>query len=132
VQIFPQVQNHRAANAHKLTHTQKSILCTHTAKLVEMVQLLACFAALWALLCVSEVGAVGARRYKVHDHVDVAANTVGPFNNPTETYPVRFCNENQTYVRSRLLQKLSRSAHSCTMTFIEYHHVVSHLAFSVF
>jgi hypothetical protein len=30
-----------------------------------------------------------------------------------------FANENQTYVRSRLLQKLSLSAHSCTMTLID-------------
>jgi hypothetical protein len=29
------------------------------------------------------------RRYHAHDHVGIVANTVGPFNNPTETYPVR-------------------------------------------
>ena len=29
-----------------------------------------------------------SRRYHAHDLVNVAANTVGPFNNPTETYPV--------------------------------------------
>ena len=28
-------------------------------------------------------------KYKAHDKVSLAANTVGPFNNPTETYPVR-------------------------------------------
>eukprot|EP01035_Chromulina_nebulosa_P038600 gene38600-52145_t len=28
-----------------------------------------------------------ARRYRAHDHVGIVANTVGPFNNPTETYP---------------------------------------------
>jgi hypothetical protein len=27
-------------------------------------------------------------RYHAHDHVGIVANTVGPFNNPTETYPV--------------------------------------------
>lgn len=27
-------------------------------------------------------------RYHAHDKVSLAANTVGPFNNPTETYPV--------------------------------------------
>lgn len=27
--------------------------------------------------------------YQAHDHVGIVANTVGPFNNPTETYPVR-------------------------------------------
>lgn len=31
---------------------------------------------------------VTARRYRAHDHVAIVANTVGPFNNPTETYPV--------------------------------------------
>lgn len=31
---------------------------------------------------------VNGRRYKAHDHVGIVANTVGPFNNPTETYPV--------------------------------------------
>jgi hypothetical protein len=29
-------------------------------------------------------------KYQTHDKVALAANTVGPFNNPTETYPVRF------------------------------------------
>lgn len=29
-------------------------------------------------------------KYIPHDKVSLAANTVGPFNNPTETYPVRF------------------------------------------
>lgn len=29
-------------------------------------------------------------KYQLHDKVSLAANTVGPFNNPTETYPVRF------------------------------------------
>ncbi len=37
------------------------------------------------LICV----VVTARRFKAHDHVGIVANTVGPFNNPTETYPVR-------------------------------------------
>jgi hypothetical protein len=30
---------------------------------------------------------IEARRYKAHDHIALVANTVGPFNNPTETYP---------------------------------------------
>jgi hypothetical protein len=30
-----------------------------------------------------------SHHYQAHDHVPVVANTVGPFNNPTETYPVR-------------------------------------------
>lgn len=30
---------------------------------------------------------VAARRYAAHDPVQIVANTVGPFNNPTETYP---------------------------------------------
>ena len=29
------------------------------------------------------------RRYHAHDKVAIVANTVGPFNNPTETYPVK-------------------------------------------
>jgi hypothetical protein len=32
---------------------------------------------------------IEARRYHAHDKVAIVANTVGPFNNPTETYPVR-------------------------------------------
>jgi transmembrane 9 superfamily protein 1 len=37
---------------------------------------------------------VESRRYHAHDHVGIIANTVGPFNNPTETYPyysLSFC-----------------------------------------
>ncbi len=30
---------------------------------------------------------VQCRRYQTHDRIDVIGNTVGPFNNPTETYP---------------------------------------------
>jgi hypothetical protein len=30
------------------------------------------------------------KHYIAHEHVGVTANTVGPFNNPTETYPVRY------------------------------------------
>lgn len=29
-----------------------------------------------------------SKRYNAHDKVSIVANTVGPFNNPTETYPV--------------------------------------------
>lgn len=42
---------------------------------------------LFVLSCIVAV-ALG-RRFKAHDHVGIVANTVGPFNNPTETYPVR-------------------------------------------
>ena len=34
-------------------------------------------------------GIIEAERYKAHDRIGLVANTVGPFNNPTETYPVR-------------------------------------------
>ena len=40
------------------------------------------------LLLVLLVASVAALRYHAHDRVAVVANTVGPFNNPTETYPV--------------------------------------------
>jgi hypothetical protein len=30
----------------------------------------------------------GEHHYHAHDRVAVVANTVGPYNNPTETYPV--------------------------------------------
>lgn len=32
--------------------------------------------------------AIDARRFRAHDSVGIVANTIGPFNNPTETYPV--------------------------------------------
>jgi hypothetical protein len=38
------------------------------------------------------VAMASAKRYDVHDVVGIMANTVGPFNNPTEKYPVRFEN----------------------------------------
>ena len=43
-----------------------------------------------ALFCSVLLGSVESRsyRYHAHDKVSLAANTVGPFNNPTETYPV--------------------------------------------
>lgn len=40
---------------------------------------------------------VQSKRYRAHDHVGIVANTVGPFNNPTETYPfysLPFCEGN--------------------------------------
>ena len=44
-----------------------------------------------ALLCaIAFAGCVEGKRYRAHDHVGIVANTVGPFNNPTETYPVRY------------------------------------------
>ena len=33
-------------------------------------------------------GVVEARHFRAHDSVGIVANTIGPFNNPTETYPV--------------------------------------------
>ena len=33
-------------------------------------------------------GLVEGARYSNHEKVPLIANTVGPFNNPTETYPV--------------------------------------------
>ena len=46
-----------------------------------------------ALLSGVPVGSAEGRRYHAHDKVAIVANTVGPFNNPTETYPVTvvFC-----------------------------------------
>lgn len=41
------------------------------------------------LLAFSQVAE--SKHYRSHDPVHVVANTIGPFNNPTETYPVRFC-----------------------------------------
>ena len=41
-----------------------------------------------AFLIASALVAAEARRYKTHDRIGLVANTVGPFNNPTETYPV--------------------------------------------
>jgi hypothetical protein len=37
-----------------------------------------------------------AARYRAHDRIGLVANTVGPFNNPTETYPV-FLTSSQKY-----------------------------------
>lgn len=34
---------------------------------------------------------IAANRFHAHDKVDLVANTVGPYNNPTETYPVSSC-----------------------------------------
>ena len=31
---------------------------------------------------------VSAKHYRAHDPMPVIANTIGPYNNPTETYPV--------------------------------------------
>lgn len=39
------------------------------------------------VLVLTLVVTVVAKRYRAHDRVQLAANTVGPFNNPTETYP---------------------------------------------
>lgn len=41
------------------------------------------FFILFTFVCI-----VIGRKYHAHDHVGLVANTVGPFNNPTETYPV--------------------------------------------
>ena len=32
---------------------------------------------------------ISSRRFNEHDRIAVVANTVGPYNNPTETYPVK-------------------------------------------
>ena len=44
-------------------------------------------AALSALLCGALLVFASSKRYRAHDRVALVANTVGPFNNPTETYP---------------------------------------------
>ena len=41
------------------------------------------------LIFSSLLSVLSAKRYQAHDKVLAVANTVGPFNNPTETYPVR-------------------------------------------
>jgi hypothetical protein len=50
-----------------------------------------------ALLNLLAVNGEG-HHYHAHDRVSLVANTVGPYNNPTETYPVyhfiKFCYEN--------------------------------------
>lgn len=43
------------------------------------------FFGILSLLCVT---IAWGKRYQAHNHVGIVANTVGPFNNPTETYPV--------------------------------------------
>ena len=40
-----------------------------------------------ALICVLLVRADVASKFEMHQHTPIVANTVGPFNNPTETYP---------------------------------------------
>jgi len=40
-----------------------------------------------SFLLVSWLAVTSGKRYHAHDHVGIVANTVGPFNNPTETYP---------------------------------------------
>ena len=48
------------------------------------------YTAILVLICtlvVSIVAANEAKRYELHTVLPVVANTVGPFNNPTETYP---------------------------------------------
>lgn len=60
--------------------------------------------------CVVLLG-VDGRRFRAHDHVGIVANTVGPFNNPTETYPVElFLN---TY---QILSQLSISSFEISTT----------------
>ena len=49
--------------------------------------LLSLYALAAALLCVLVVQADVASKYEMHQHTPIVANTVGPFNNPTETYP---------------------------------------------
>ena len=40
------------------------------------------------LLAALTVQTISGKRFQAHDKVDLVANTVGPYNNPTETYPV--------------------------------------------
>jgi hypothetical protein len=42
---------------------------------------------LFLALCLFVVTMASIRRYELHTPTAVVANTVGPFNNPTETYP---------------------------------------------
>jgi uncharacterized membrane protein len=44
-----------------------------------------CIFLILSSVCISVIDGV---RYHAHDAVKIVANTVGPFNNPTETYPV--------------------------------------------
>ena len=41
-----------------------------------------------SVLLASCLAFAAGKRFHAHDHVGIVANTVGPFNNPTETYPV--------------------------------------------
>lgn len=41
------------------------------------------------IVTVAVFGVVSGRGYENHERINLVANTVGPFNNPTETYPVR-------------------------------------------
>ena len=41
-------------------------------------------------------------RYANHQRVDILVNTVGPFNNPTETYPVSYLFTCLFFVRALL------------------------------
>ena len=41
------------------------------------------------LLLIGLANAVITSKFEAHDRIAVVANTVGPFNNPTETYHVR-------------------------------------------
>lgn len=44
-----------------------------------------------------------AKKYGAHDRVAAVANTVGPFNNPTETYPVRIIANNKIFTIIHLI-----------------------------
>jgi hypothetical protein len=47
---------------------------------------------MWAslILLAATLLVVEATHYRAHDAVHIIANTIGPFNNPTETYPVSY------------------------------------------
>lgn len=59
------------------------------------------FAVIGALINLLAVNGEG-HHYHAHDRVSLVANTVGPYNNPTETYPVynliKYCYENFIYL----------------------------------
>lgn len=45
---------------------------------------------IFSILCILEIININveSKHYRAHDALPLIANTIGPFNNPTETYPV--------------------------------------------
>ena len=88
---------------------QKSGLKSNFRKYMHTLLYLACLVALCALAQANE-----AKRFEMHTAVPIVANTVGPFNNPTETYPyysLPFCMHSGKQKRHKqdLGEVLSRS-----------------------